>query len=209
MWIHLTIPFNVVFCADRFGLGQPGRMPASVNAMRVLSTSTDLEAAVADALVRGKIQNASNTGKWLKVTCTYVLFLNSFVLVVAVSDAVELVTFCCFVFEYMSSNIYFLIPGVLHSCYQTAVAPCLSCRMGWIRCLPFTWLTEDECGTVGVLGTCGVRDFHQSCYLHEDFVGKTVFSVSVDSWSGFNKNWEFHKFLPCVICTWLDTGISS
>ncbi|NWZ42283.1 CLAP1 protein, partial [Brachypodius atriceps] len=49
--------------SDRFGLGQPGRMPASVNAMRVLSTSTDLEAAVADALVRGKIQNASNTGK--------------------------------------------------------------------------------------------------------------------------------------------------
>ncbi|NWY48184.1 CLAP1 protein, partial [Sylvia atricapilla] len=52
--------------SDRFGLGQPGRMPASVNAMRVLSTSTDLEAAVADALVRGKIQNASNTAKWLK-----------------------------------------------------------------------------------------------------------------------------------------------
>uniref|UniRef100_A0A669PWW4 Cytoplasmic linker associated protein 1 n=1 Tax=Phasianus colchicus TaxID=9054 RepID=A0A669PWW4_PHACC len=38
------------------GIGS-GRMPASVNAMRVLSTSTDLEAAVADALVRGKIQN--------------------------------------------------------------------------------------------------------------------------------------------------------
>ncbi|XP_058157151.1 CLIP-associating protein 1 isoform X6 [Dasypus novemcinctus] len=35
---------------ERFGLGQPGRMPGSVNAMRVLSTSTDLEAAVADAL---------------------------------------------------------------------------------------------------------------------------------------------------------------
>ncbi|NWY63458.1 CLAP1 protein, partial [Chionis minor] len=52
--------------SDRFGLGQPGRMPASVNTMRVLSTSTDLEAAVADALVRGKIQNASDTGKWLK-----------------------------------------------------------------------------------------------------------------------------------------------
>uniref|UniRef100_A0A8C9EYK2 Cytoplasmic linker associated protein 1 n=1 Tax=Pavo cristatus TaxID=9049 RepID=A0A8C9EYK2_PAVCR len=68
---------------DRFGLGQSGRMPASVNAMRVLSTSTDLEAAVADALVRGKIQNASDTGKWLKVTCTYVLlFLSSFVLIV-------------------------------------------------------------------------------------------------------------------------------
>ncbi|XP_037999178.1 CLIP-associating protein 1 isoform X20 [Motacilla alba alba] len=39
--------------SDRFGLGQPGRMPASVNAMRVLSTSTDLEAAVADALLLG------------------------------------------------------------------------------------------------------------------------------------------------------------
>ncbi|XP_030657277.1 CLIP-associating protein 1 isoform X9 [Nomascus leucogenys] len=36
--------------SDRFGLGQPGRIPGSVNAMRVLSTSTDLEAAVADAL---------------------------------------------------------------------------------------------------------------------------------------------------------------
>nr|KAF6449875.1 cytoplasmic linker associated protein 1 [Molossus molossus] len=38
--------------SDRFGLGQAGRIPGSVNAMRVLSTSTDLEAAVADALVR-------------------------------------------------------------------------------------------------------------------------------------------------------------
>ncbi|XP_070437141.1 CLIP-associating protein 1 isoform X3 [Equus przewalskii] len=36
--------------SDRFGLGQAGRIPGSVNAMRVLSTSTDLEAAVADAL---------------------------------------------------------------------------------------------------------------------------------------------------------------
>ncbi|XP_058520311.1 CLIP-associating protein 1 isoform X14 [Ochotona princeps] len=35
---------------DRYGLGQTGRMPGSVSAMRVLSTSTDLEAAVADAL---------------------------------------------------------------------------------------------------------------------------------------------------------------
>ncbi|XP_051003205.1 CLIP-associating protein 1 isoform X17 [Acomys russatus] len=35
---------------DRFGLSQSGRIPGSVNAMRVLSTSTDLEAAVADAL---------------------------------------------------------------------------------------------------------------------------------------------------------------
>nr|XP_045371981.1 CLIP-associating protein 1 isoform X3 [Camelus bactrianus] len=36
---------------DRFGFGQAGRVPSSVNALRVLSTSTDLEAAVADALV--------------------------------------------------------------------------------------------------------------------------------------------------------------
>ncbi|XP_035879461.1 CLIP-associating protein 1 isoform X13 [Phyllostomus discolor] len=36
--------------SDRFGFGQAGRIPGSVNAMRVLSTSTDLEAAVADAL---------------------------------------------------------------------------------------------------------------------------------------------------------------
>ncbi|XP_074219581.1 CLIP-associating protein 1 isoform X6 [Camelus bactrianus] len=35
---------------DRFGFGQAGRVPSSVNALRVLSTSTDLEAAVADAL---------------------------------------------------------------------------------------------------------------------------------------------------------------
>ncbi|XP_041504518.1 CLIP-associating protein 1 isoform X8 [Microtus oregoni] len=39
--------------SDRFGLGQSGRIPGSVNAMRVLSTSTDLEAAVADALLLG------------------------------------------------------------------------------------------------------------------------------------------------------------
>lgn len=38
---------------DRFGLGQAGRIPGSVSAMRVLSTSTDLEAAVADALLLG------------------------------------------------------------------------------------------------------------------------------------------------------------
>ncbi|XP_060543881.1 CLIP-associating protein 1 isoform X1 [Pantherophis guttatus] len=39
--------------SERFGLGQPGRLPASMNAMRVLSTSTDLETAVADALLLG------------------------------------------------------------------------------------------------------------------------------------------------------------
>ncbi|XP_069838539.1 CLIP-associating protein 1 isoform X2 [Dendropsophus ebraccatus] len=36
--------------SDRYGIGQSGRIPSSVNAMRVLSSSTDLEAAVADAL---------------------------------------------------------------------------------------------------------------------------------------------------------------
>ncbi|XP_068102295.1 CLIP-associating protein 1 isoform X33 [Hyperolius riggenbachi] len=35
---------------DRYGMGQTGRIPSSMNAMRVLSSSTDLEAAVADAL---------------------------------------------------------------------------------------------------------------------------------------------------------------
>lgn len=130
--MHLTVPFNVVFCADRFGLGQPGRMPASVNAMRVLSTSTDLEAAVADALVRGKIQNASDTGKWLKVTCTYVLlFLSSFVLNVPVSDAVELVTLCCVVFGYIGSSIRFLVPPQFSAVNkQTDEAQCWSCGMG-------------------------------------------------------------------------------
>ncbi|XP_011920405.1 PREDICTED: CLIP-associating protein 1 isoform X17 [Cercocebus atys] len=44
---------NRIGLVDRFGLGQPGRIPGSVNAMRVLSTSTDLEAAVADALLLG------------------------------------------------------------------------------------------------------------------------------------------------------------
>ena len=53
IWIKMTYIFAFVFYLDRFGLGQAGRIPGSVNAMRVLSTSTDLEAAVADALVRG------------------------------------------------------------------------------------------------------------------------------------------------------------
>lgn len=35
---------------DRYGMSQSGRLPSSMNAMRVLSSSTDLEAAVADAL---------------------------------------------------------------------------------------------------------------------------------------------------------------
>ncbi|XP_067891010.1 CLIP-associating protein 1a isoform X6 [Heterodontus francisci] len=38
---------------DRYGLGQAGRLPTTVNAMRVLNTSTEVEAAVADALLLG------------------------------------------------------------------------------------------------------------------------------------------------------------
>ncbi|XP_067843226.1 CLIP-associating protein 1a [Heptranchias perlo] len=38
---------------DRYGLGQAGRLPATVNALRVLNTSTEVEAAVADALLLG------------------------------------------------------------------------------------------------------------------------------------------------------------
>lgn len=172
MWIHLTIPFTVVFCADRFGLGQPGRMPASVNAMRVLSTSTDLEAAVADALVRGKIQNASNTGKCPKVTCTYVLlFLRSFVLIVPV-DAVEL-PFAVLTLNILAAVCFSLFHvGSMQLLSDSAVAWCCSCRMGWISCLPFTWLSEDVPSTVMVLGVRGVGDFRQSYYLHEDFCQK-------------------------------------
>ncbi|XP_056390119.1 CLIP-associating protein 1 [Hyla sarda] len=43
--------------SDRYGIGQSGRLPSSVNAMRVLSSSTDLEAAVADALLLGDPRN--------------------------------------------------------------------------------------------------------------------------------------------------------
>ncbi|XP_078408698.1 CLIP-associating protein 1a isoform X3 [Cetorhinus maximus] len=38
---------------DRYGLGPAGRLPPTVNAMRVLNTSTEVEAAVADALLLG------------------------------------------------------------------------------------------------------------------------------------------------------------
>ncbi|XP_018413594.1 PREDICTED: CLIP-associating protein 1 isoform X1 [Nanorana parkeri] len=46
---------NLVSCfifllLDRYGMGLAGRQPSSMSAMRVLSSSTDLEAAVADAL---------------------------------------------------------------------------------------------------------------------------------------------------------------
>ncbi|XP_075685168.1 CLIP-associating protein 1 [Rhinoderma darwinii] len=43
--------------SDRYGIGQSGRIPSSMNAMRVLSSSTDLEAAVADALLLGDPRN--------------------------------------------------------------------------------------------------------------------------------------------------------
>nr|DBA19575.1 TPA: hypothetical protein GDO54_015388 [Pyxicephalus adspersus] len=43
--------------SDRYGMGQSGRLPSSMNAMRVLSSSTDLEAAVADALLLGDPRN--------------------------------------------------------------------------------------------------------------------------------------------------------
>ncbi|XP_041119934.1 CLIP-associating protein 1-A-like isoform X16 [Polyodon spathula] len=42
---------------DRFGLSHQARISASVNAMRVLSTSTEVEAAVADALLLGDSRN--------------------------------------------------------------------------------------------------------------------------------------------------------
>lgn len=138
-------PFHCCLCADRFGLGQPGRMPASVNAMRVLSTSTDLEAAVADALVRGKIQNASNSGKWLKLTCTYVLlFLDSFILIVPVSDAAEL-PFAGLTLGILAAVCFsWLIPCHFSAAVirQNAVGWYYNCRMGWISCLPFTWLSR-------------------------------------------------------------------
>lgn len=38
-------------CLDRYGLIHQARISASVNAMRVLNTGTEVEAAVADALV--------------------------------------------------------------------------------------------------------------------------------------------------------------
>ncbi|XP_018413595.1 PREDICTED: CLIP-associating protein 1 isoform X2 [Nanorana parkeri] len=42
---------------DRYGMGLAGRQPSSMSAMRVLSSSTDLEAAVADALLLGDPRN--------------------------------------------------------------------------------------------------------------------------------------------------------
>lgn len=50
----LFLPLPVSFhtsCSDRYGLIHQARISASVNAMRVLNTGTEVEAAVADALV--------------------------------------------------------------------------------------------------------------------------------------------------------------
>ncbi|XP_041937619.1 CLIP-associating protein 1-like isoform X5 [Alosa sapidissima] len=43
--------------SDRFGLAHQARISASVNAMRILNTGTDVEAAVADALLLGDSRN--------------------------------------------------------------------------------------------------------------------------------------------------------
>lgn len=49
---HLPLPFSFhTSCLDRYGLIHQARISASVNAMRVLNTGTEVEAAVADALV--------------------------------------------------------------------------------------------------------------------------------------------------------------
>lgn len=49
---HLSLFFFYsTFHTDRYGLIHQARISASVNAMRILNTGTEVEAAVADALV--------------------------------------------------------------------------------------------------------------------------------------------------------------
>lgn len=48
----LTRLSSAVSAPDRYTLMHQARMSASINAMRVLNTGTEVEAAVADALVR-------------------------------------------------------------------------------------------------------------------------------------------------------------
>lgn len=53
--LAIAHPHYLILCSnptDRFGLIHQARISASVNAMRVLNTGTEVEAAVADALVR-------------------------------------------------------------------------------------------------------------------------------------------------------------
>ncbi|XP_041118509.1 CLIP-associating protein 1-like isoform X14 [Polyodon spathula] len=52
-----TSPARGFTALDRFGLSHQARISASVNAMRVLSASTEVEAAVADALLLGDSRN--------------------------------------------------------------------------------------------------------------------------------------------------------
>ena len=52
MWSHFLNTIHPPLSApDRYGLLHQARISASVNAMRVLNTGTEVEAAVADALV--------------------------------------------------------------------------------------------------------------------------------------------------------------
>lgn len=48
----LAFSFPLSCLLDRFGLIHQARISASVNAMRILNTGMEVEAAVADALVR-------------------------------------------------------------------------------------------------------------------------------------------------------------
>lgn len=52
MFFFLTLRSSAVSSPDRYSLMHQARMSASINAMRVLNTGTEVEAAVADALVR-------------------------------------------------------------------------------------------------------------------------------------------------------------
>lgn len=46
-----------MFPPERLGLAHQARISASVNAMRILNTGTEVEAAVADALLLGDARN--------------------------------------------------------------------------------------------------------------------------------------------------------
>lgn len=49
--LSACLSFSSICFSDRYGLIHQARISASVNAMRVLNTGTEVEAAVADALV--------------------------------------------------------------------------------------------------------------------------------------------------------------
>ena len=56
-----------MFPPERLGLAHQARISASVNAMRILNTGTEVEAAVADALLLGDARN--NKVEVYLVTC--------------------------------------------------------------------------------------------------------------------------------------------